>query len=436
MAKTNSYRRDVYTTPEGLNPEDYIIATYILSGEFKDYVKIAAELAVEQSFGTWIPVAAETPELVAKHSAKVIGAFEVPDYTASTPEGERHAVVRLAFPIINFGARIPNLLTATIGNISMVKGLKLVDLEFPQSYLKNFPGPQFGVVGIRKLLNVPERPLLNNMIKPCAGLSPKVAGKLFYEVAAGGVDLIKDDELIADTTYSSIRDRTIEFMKAEKAAFEETGEHTIYFCNITDTPNKILDNAKAALDAGANGLMINAFATGIANIQVLAEAKLGVPIMTHPDFVGAYSWSPNQGISAHLSLAKLARMAGSDAVVYPTSYGKIDINKESYIKVAFTCQNKMGDMKAAWPMPSGGAHAGMTKVLCDDCGNDIIIGCGAAVHAHPMGPRAGAKALRQAVDAYMQDIDLHEYSQTHNELKIALDLWGVAGEKNIFGLKG
>ncbi|NMB87887.1 MAG: ribulose 1,5-bisphosphate carboxylase [Chloroflexi bacterium] len=435
MANKLPYRRDVYTTPEGINPEEYIVATYIVCGEFKDYVKLAAEIAVEQSFGTWVPVAAETPELVEKHAAKVIGAFEVPDYTANTPAGPRQAVLRIAFPIINFGPRIPNLLTAVIGNISMIKGLKLVDLEFPPSYLKGFPGPQFGVDGIRKMLDVPERPLLNNMIKPCAGLSPDVAGKLFYETAVGGIDIIKDDELIADTTYSSIADRTRECMKAEKAAFEETGEHTIYFCNVTDTPNKILDNAKAALDEGANGLMINPFTAGIGCIQMIAEANFGVPIMTHPDFVGSNSWSPYQGLSAHLTLGKLSRMAGSDVVVYPTSYGKIDINKESYVKVAFVCQNKMSDLKPIWPMPSGGAHAGMTKVLVDDCGKDIVIGCGAAVHAHPMGPRAGARALRQAVDAYMQDVDLREYAANHKELQVALDLWGVAGEKEIFGLK-
>lgn len=34
------------------------------------------------------------------------------------------------------------------------------------------------------------------MIKPCTGYTPEVGAKLFFEAAAGGVDIIKDDELI------------------------------------------------------------------------------------------------------------------------------------------------------------------------------------------------------------------------------------------------
>ncbi len=43
---------------------------------------------------------------------------------------------------------------------------------------------------------------------------------------------------------------------------------------------------------------------------------------------------------------------------------------------------------------------------------------------HPGGTQSGAKALRQAIDAYMDNISVKKYAETHDDLKQALDLWG------------
>jgi len=433
----SKYRTQLYGLYEGINREDYVIATYITSAETKDFVRLAGEIAVEQTTGSWIPVPLETPEVMAKHGGRVINAFEVPDYTYELPVGKRTFVMEIAFPWINFGSQIPMLLSTVIGNISMMGDLKLIDLKFPESFVKGFPGPQFGVEGMRKYLNAPKRPLLNNMIKPCTGLTPKQSGELFYEVAVGGVDVVKDDELIANPSYSSIVDRVKECMKSEKRAFEETGEHTYYAVNITDSPSKILDNAKAALDAGTNMLMINTFTAGWGSLQMVAEAKLGVPILSHPDYSGVLSWSERTGMSASLTLGKFVRMCGGDISVYPTSYGKIAINHEQTMKILYSLQQPFYGLKPIFNMPSGGLTQGMTKVVMDDMGTNIVLGAGAAIHAHPMGATAGAKAFRQAIDGVMEGKSLRETAKSNKELTAALDAWGVAGEeeKDIFGLK-
>ncbi len=44
---------------------------------------------------------------------------------------------------------------------------------------------------------------------------------------------------------------------------------------------------------------------------------------------------------------------------------------------------------------------------------------------HPMGYTAGAKAWQQAIDATMQGLPLSEYAQTHEELKSAIEKWGI-----------
>lgn len=433
----SKYRTQFYSLYESIDKDDFIIATYVASAETKDFVRLAGEVAAEQSTGSWLPVPLETPEVMAKHGGRVINVFEVPDYTYEVPDGKRTVVMEVAFPMINFGAQIPMLLSTVIGNISMMGDLKLVDLKFPEKFVKGFPGPQFGIEGMRKYLNAPKRPLVNNMIKPCTGLRPKQTGELFYEVAVGGVDVIKDDELIANASYSSIVDRVKECMKAEKRAFEETGEHTYYAVNITDSPSKILGNAKAAVEAGTNMLMINTLTAGWGCLQMVAEAKLGVPILSHPDYAGVLSWSERSGLSTTLTLGKFIRMCGADISVYPTPYGKLPINLEQTVKVLFALQYPFYGLKPIFPMPSGGLTQGMVKVVMDDMGWDIVLGAGAAIHAHPMGPTAGAKAFRQAIDGVIAGKTLRETAKDAKELKAALDAWGIAGEeeKDIFGLK-
>jgi 2,3-diketo-5-methylthiopentyl-1-phosphate enolase len=73
-----------------------------------------------------------------------------------------------------------------------------------------------------------------------------------------------------------------------------------------------------------------------------------------------------------------------------------------------------------------------------DAGNDILLGVGAGIHAHPMGPQAGARAFREAIDACMNDVPLREAAKTGSkELKMSVEKWGIYGEdhsKNLYAI--
>jgi len=128
-----------------------------------------------------------------EHLAKVIGVYEIPDYEFEVPKDiqTRNYIIQIAFPEINIGEQIPMLLTTVVGNISMGGRIKLLDIRFPEKFVKGFKGPKFGIEGIRKLLNIPKRPLLNNMIKPCTGYPLEVGAELFRLAALGGCDIVK-----------------------------------------------------------------------------------------------------------------------------------------------------------------------------------------------------------------------------------------------------
>lgn len=413
--------------PEGVNYGEYIIATYLASFPAQVPVpKLAPALAIEQSTGTWVAVPGETPEVRVKHIAKVIGVYELPDWEYAVPPQveQRQYVIQMAFPEINVGSQIPMMLTAVVGNISMGGQIKLLDVRFPEKYVCGFKGPKFGIEGVRELLGVDQRPLLNNMIKPCTGYTTEVGANLFRLAALGGCDIIKDDELIADASFNRLQDRVKHYMEIERQVYEETGEHTLYTPNITDGVPKVFENAKRAVELGANALMINYLVVGLPVLQALAEdPEINVPILAHMDAAGAMYMSPHHGISSHIVLGKLPRLAGADIVVFPAPYGKAPVIPDKFINVARNLSFPLYQIKPILPMPSGGISPSMVPRVVQDLGPDIVIGSGGGIHAHPQGPVAGAKAFRQAIDATMQGIPLKEAAKEHPELAAALELW-------------
>jgi len=421
--------------PDGIDYDEYIIATYL--GSFAAEVPIpllSMALAVEQSTGTWVPVPGETPEVRRRHVAKVLGVYEVPDFEFEVPPSvqTRNWVIQVAYPEVNIGAQIPMLLTSVVGNISMGGNIKLLDVRFPEKYVAGFKGPKFGIDGVREILGVPKRPLLNNMIKPCTGYPLELGANLFRDAALGGCDIIKDDELIADASFNSVEGRVKRYMEIEKQVYEETGEHTLYTVNITDSVPKVFENAKRAVELGCNALMVNYLAVGLPVMHALAEdPSINVPILAHMDVAGAMYMSPLHGVSSHIILGKLPRLAGADVVVIPAPYGKAPVIPDKFRNVAKNLTFPLYHLKPTFPMPSGGITQSMVPKVIADLGSDIVIGSGGGIHAHPQGPIAGGKAFRQAIDAAMQGIPLAEYAKEHPELDTVLKLWADPFAKGI-----
>lgn len=413
--------------PDGVDYDDYLIATYLVSYPKAIPVpKLAPALAIEQSTGTWVPVPGETPEVRRCHVAKVIGVYEVPDYEWMVPFEieQRHYIIQVAFPEVNFGSQIPMLLTTVVGNISMGGKIKVLDIRFSEKYVSGFKGCKFGIEGVRKILAVKDRPLLNNMIKPCTGYTPEVGVELFRMAAMGGCDIIKDDELIANASFNEIQARVKLYMQAERQVYEETGEHTLYTVNITDEIPRVFENASKAVELGCNAIMVNYLATGFPVLRALAEdPSINVPILAHMDVAGALYASEWHGLSSHLVLGKLPRLAGADIVVFPAPYGKAPVLPEKFQRVAQNLTFPLYHLKPSFPMPSGGITPKMVPNVMKDLGADIVIGSGGGIHAHPQGPVAGAKAFRQAIQASMTDRPLEEAAQEYPELKVALETW-------------
>lgn len=426
--------------PDGIDREKFIIATYyVQTPRDQEAVKYACAIAVEQTCGTWVPVPGETPEVREKHLGRVLGIYETPAFINELPEvvKDRQFIIRIGFPVGNIGVEFAMMMTCVLGNVSYMGKLKLMDLEFPETYLAQFKGPKFGVQGIRELLGVYDRPLVNNMIKPCTGLNAQQTADLAYEVALGGVDIIKDDELTADQPYCPLIDRVKLVMEALKRADEEKGETTLYTFNITGPTHNLRERALRAIEAGANALMVNTWTMGLDASRMLAEdPDINVPILSHPDLQGAMAVSDYSGMSVSLANAKLPRLAGLDMAIILSPYGKFPFTMDAFIQNHFAMTSPWKNIKPMFPMPGGGTTQGHIEELYNKFGKDTIIAAGGAVIGHPMGAVAGGKAFRQGIDAVVKGISLKDASQdpANKELKAAIDAWGIYGEKDIFDL--
>ena len=436
---------DIFLTPtvESLAQDEYVIATYLMGAPKEaDIIHRATSVALEQTTGTWSRLPGETEEIRHRSAGRVVGIYSVPDYESkgsiSDQVSLRWYTVRIAFPWINFYDNLPLLLSTVIGNVSAMDNLKLVDLDFPKAYLQQFAGPRFGVSGVRALLGVYDRPLLNNMIKPCTGLTPEDGAKLFYAAALGGTDWIKDDELIGGSpAFSPLTKRVQAYMEAGRRADQEKGETTLYSVNITDNQDRILDNALRAIDAGVNALMINIFWAGFSAVKQLSEdPRINVPLMIHNCGSGAMVANPYGGFSSVVG-AKLARLSGADMYLDYVPTMKFGGIEEKFRRIAQTCLAPMDKIKPAMVHVGGGVTPGIVPYLMDMLGTDTAIGAGGGIHSHPSGATAGARALRAAIAAKMNDIPLQQAAQNSPELAEALQTWGEFGSekmKQLFAL--
>ena len=141
----------------------------------------ASAIAREQTVE--IPAGVAAPE-IERRTIGVVAAVEV--------VGPRRARATIDYPWRELVSDLPQLVNLLYGNISLQRGIRIAGVDWPAELLRRFPGPAFGVAGLRELTGVAGRPLLAGALKP-VGLGVRELARLAGDCALGGLDLIKDD---------------------------------------------------------------------------------------------------------------------------------------------------------------------------------------------------------------------------------------------------
>ena len=388
-----------------------LIATFEVRA--KNIKEAAGAIAAESSVGTWTKPKF-LPKRIDKIKARV---FDI--------EGNK---IKIAYPIELFEIdNLPQILSSIAGNIFGMKeldGLRLVDVRIPKRIVKNFLGPKFGIKGIRKVFGIKKRPLIGTIIKPKLGLNSIQHAKVAYDAWIGGCDLVKDDENLTNQKFNQFKRRinkTLEFRnKAEKL----TGETKSYMPNITDKYDRMLERAKYVKKMGGRYVMVDVITVGWSALERLREEIDGLNVILHAHRAMHAAFTRGIfGVSMFV-LSKLLRMVGVDQLHTGTA-GVGKMKKEETEKINEFLRSPWYNKKKVMPVASGGLHPGSIPLLIEKIGIDAIYQFGGGIHGHPKGTLAGAKAVRQALDAVLSGIELKEYSKTHKELEEAIKKWGI-----------
>lgn len=404
--------------------DDLIVLFKIKSAPGFTIKEAASRVASESSNGTWADL--NPPRHVRSLSAKC---FEIKgDY------------VKVAYPLELFEkGNMPQVLSSVAGNIfgmKAVNGLRVEDIKWPKELIKSFQGPNFSIDGIRKMLKIKKRPITATVPKPKVGFYPSEHAKVGYESWVGGIDLLKDDENLTDQNFNRFERRLKFSMKMRDKAEKETGERKSYLINITSKTSDMIKRAKMAKEYGNEYVMIDILTAGWAGVQDVVEKckELKLAIHGHRAFHAAFDRNPNHGMSMKV-LCEISRIVGIDQF-HIGALGKLAGDREyvmqNWIKSSQDSNKEEKEMlgqkwygtKPLLSVCSGGLHVGIIERLFNMLGTDMVVQLGGGIHGHPEGTKSGAMALRQAIDAYMDNIKLEDYAEKHKELYIALKKWG------------
>lgn len=302
---------------------------------------------------------------------------------------------RISYSTAAIGSELTQCVNLLFGNISLKHGMRIVIIDWPDSLLRAFGGPAFGINGLRALVGQPSGPLLCSALKPMGMTAGQLAERC-HQFAVGGVQIIKDDHGVADQPDAPFAERLARCQDAIARANSETGGQSLYFPNVTAGYRELPQRLAAAKAAGCKGVLVNAWITGLDAIRYIRD-EFGLAVMAHPALTGAY-FAADHGIAPELLLGDLFRLAGADASIYPNAGGRFGFSVETCEAINDHLRRPLPGIEPSLPTPGGGMDVKRAPEWIRRYGADTIVLIGGSLYAQ--GDLAAAsKQLREALEA-------------------------------------
>ena len=382
--------------------DKYFVVEYYLSS--KTTLRDAAwNLAIGQSVGnpnvrnSW-----ETDELFQKHSCLVLD-------SEGALSQKKEGIVNIAFPLANVSLQddgISQVLCHIMGgqlDIDVVEKCHVLKIDFPEAAKKkHFLGPKFGIEGIRKFTGAYDKPIFGGIVKPKIGVKSEVLLEMVKQMVEGGVNFIKEDEIMSNPDICPMEERVPLIMDYLK------DKNVIYSVCINSDAPYVLERARRVHELGGNSVHVN-FWSGLGVYNALR--KLDLPLFIHFQKSGDKILT-NKNHDYHIDWSVVCELAGLMGVdfIHAGMWGGYMSNNEDELGNVLSILRKHNVM----PALSCGMHPGLVEAINKKFGIDYMANVGGAIHGHPAGSLGGAKAMRQSIDRNY----LEEYEQ-------AITLWGL-----------
>ncbi len=318
------------------------------------------------------PAAAETLALI-----ESVGRADGPEHVRGRVVGSDGDRTVLEFPETNWGADVTLLVSSLVAgewaDSAAFERCRLVEVEWP----RGLPGPAF---------DAPDNVQVGAIVKPSLGLSPQEVASTAAALAAGGADLVKDDELLANQDWCPLEERVRAVAAAIPAGVR-------YAANVTGPVESLLTRAERAVELGATAVMLNAFAQGLDSLRALRAAELGVPIFAHR--VGAALWARSHDVGvAPAVIAELTRLCGADYVQVGSFTGSVYDTRDDVLAQIDACHRPLGVPRAVAVLGGGVGRenaAAQVEAAGTETGLMVLLGSAAYEGGSPEDAVRGAK---------------------------------------------
>jgi ribulose-bisphosphate carboxylase large chain len=185
----------------------------------------------------------------------------------------------------------------------------------------------------------------------------------------------------------------------------------------------MLRHHDVVLNAGGTCVMASLNHVGCAGVAHLRR-HCQLPIHGHRNGWGMLTRHPALGI-AFPAYQKIWRLAGVDHLHVNGLENKFWEPDDSVISSIMAMKRPFLGGYYAMPVVSSGQWGGQAPETYRQTQTlDLMYLAGGGVMAHPQGPAAGVRSLKQCWEAAVQGIPLDEYALHHEELRGAIEKFG------------
>lgn len=247
------------------------------------------------------------------------------------------------------------------------------------------------------------------------------------ELCRAGVDFIKDDECCADPMHAPVAQRISAVMAAVRRHQDDSGRRVMVAFHISDEHDAMLRHAEQVQREGGSCVMVSCNWVGLSSLQALRR-HIELAIHGHRNGYGMWARHPALGIDFQ-PYAALWRLAGVDHLHVHGLQGKFAQHDDEVRQSARDCLTPLSDpaddTDVVMPAFSSGQWAGtLPATLQAVPSGDLLFMCGGGILAHPLGPAAGVRSIRQAWDATVRGQSLADAATLQSDLQAALGFFG------------
>jgi ribulose 1,5-bisphosphate carboxylase large subunit-like protein len=394
---------------------------------------MAQKIAADQSTGTFTELPGETEALKARYAARVETIVPLPDadrpgFPTDAPGPFHRADVTIAWPLDAIGTDIAALMTIAVGGVYAIRGLtgvRVMDFDLPPDFACH-PGPQFGIAGSRRLMGVPEGPMIASIIKPSLGLSPEDTAQLVQTLCEAGVDFIKDDEKLMSPKYSPLTARVDAIMPVIERHADRTGKRVMYAFGISSAdPDRMMRDHDHVAARGGNAAVVNINSIGHGGMAFLRK-RSALCLHAHRNGWDILARHPALGMEFR-AYQKIWRLLGVDQFQINGIQAKYWEPDDSFIRSFHDVMTPMfSDADRPLPVVCSGQWGGQAVETYQRTGQtlDLMYLGGGGIHGHPNGAAAGVRAIRRAWQAAADGESLRQAAVDHPDLAASLAKWG------------